>query len=70
MMEALAEARRAAGIGEVPIGAVVVRDGEVVGRGHNRREIDGDPLAHAEILAIRQAASASADGGSPGARCM
>ena len=57
MMEALAEARRAAEIGEVPIGAVVVRDGVVVGRGHNRREIDGDPLAHAEILAIRQAAS-------------
>ena len=56
-MEALAEARRAAGIGEVPIGAVVVRGGVVVGRGHNRREIDGDPLAHAEILAIRQAAS-------------
>ena len=56
-MEALAEARRAAEIGEVPIGAVVVRDGVVVGRGHNRREIDGDPLAHAEILAIRQAAS-------------
>ena len=58
-MEALAEARRAAGIGEVPIGAVVVRDGVVVGRGHNRRETDGDPLAHAEILAIRQAASAA-----------
>lgn len=56
-MEALAEARRAAEIGEVPIGAVVVRDGEILGRGHNRREIDGDPLAHAEILAIRQAAS-------------
>lgn len=56
MEEALAEARRAAGIGEVPIGAVIVRDGEVVGRGHNRREIDRDPLAHAEILAIRQAA--------------
>jgi len=58
MMEALAEARRAAGIGEVPIGAVVVLGGEAVGRGHNRREIDGDPLAHAEILAIRQAAAA------------
>jgi tRNA(adenine34) deaminase len=56
MTEALAEARRAAGIGEVPIGAVVVRAGEVIGRGHNRREIDGDPLAHAEILAIRGAA--------------
>ena len=56
MMEALAEARRAAEIGEVPIGAIVVRDGEILGRGHNRREIDGDPLAHAEILAIRAAA--------------
>ena len=56
MLEALAEARRAGEIGEVPIGAVVVRDGEVIGRGHNRREIDRDPLAHAEILAIRQAA--------------
>ena len=57
MMEALAEARRAAGIGEVPIGAVVVREDELVGRGHNRREIDRDPLAHAELLAIREAAS-------------
>jgi tRNA(adenine34) deaminase len=56
MTEALAEARRAAASGEVPIGAVVVREGEVLGRGYNRREIDGDPLAHAEILAIRQAA--------------
>ena len=60
MLEALAEARRAAEIGEVPIGAVIVRGGEVIGRGHNRREIDHDPLAHAEILAIRQAASAPA----------
>jgi tRNA(adenine34) deaminase len=58
MTEALAEARRAAAIGEAPIGAVVVREGEVLGRGYNRREIDGDPLAHAEILAIRQAAGA------------
>lgn len=57
MQEALAEANRAAGIGEVPIGAVVVREGEVIGRGHNRREIDADPLAHAEILAIREAAA-------------
>lgn len=59
-MEALAEAGRAAGIGEVPVGAVVVRDGEIVGRGYNRREIDGDPLAHAEILAIREAAARTA----------
>jgi len=56
MQEALAEARRAAEIGEVPIGAVIVREREIIGRGHNRREIDRDPLAHAEILAIRQAA--------------
>jgi tRNA(adenine34) deaminase len=60
MREALAEAGRAAGIGEVPIGAVVVRDGEVIGRGYNRRETDGDPLAHAEILAIREAAMRTA----------
>ena len=57
MLQALAEARRAGEIGEVPIGAVVVRGGEVVGRGYNRREVDGDPLAHAELLAIREAAS-------------
>jgi tRNA(adenine34) deaminase len=56
MTQALAEARRAADLGEVPIGAVVVRGGEVVGRGHNRRELDGDPLAHAELLALREAA--------------
>jgi tRNA(adenine34) deaminase len=57
MTLALDEARRAATLGEVPIGAVVARGGEVVGRGHNRREVDGDPLAHAEVLAIRQAAA-------------
>ena len=56
MEEALAEADRARGMGEIPVGAVVVLDGVAVGRGHNRREIDGDPLAHAEILAIRDAA--------------
>jgi tRNA(adenine34) deaminase len=56
MMQALAEARRAADLGEVPIGAVVVRDREIVGRGHNRREVDRDPLAHAELLALREAA--------------
>ena len=56
MREALIEARRASDQGEVPVGAVVVRSGEIVGRGWNRRETDGDPLAHAEILAIKQAA--------------
>ena len=58
MEQALEEARRAAALGEVPIGAVVVDQGKIIGRGHNRREIDRDPLAHAEILAIRQAAAA------------
>jgi tRNA(adenine34) deaminase len=53
---ALDEAARAAAMGEVPVGAVVVRDGEVLARAHNRREIDGDPTGHAELLAIQQAA--------------
>jgi tRNA(adenine34) deaminase len=56
MGEALDQARQAAALGEVPIGCVVVREGRVIGRGHNRRETDGDPLAHAELLALRQAA--------------
>jgi len=56
MEQALIEARRAETLGEVPIGAVIVCEGKVVGRGHNRRETDGDPLGHAEILAIREAA--------------
>jgi tRNA(adenine34) deaminase len=56
MKHAIAEAERAGSLGEVPVGAVIVRGGQVVGRGHNRREIDGDPLAHAELLAIREAA--------------
>ncbi len=60
MEEALAAARQGEALGEVPVGAVVVLDGAVVGRGFNRREIDGDPLAHAEICAIRQASTAVA----------
>lgn len=55
MREAIAEARKAEAIGEVPIGAVVVRDGLVIGRGHNRRELLLDCTAHAEMLAIREA---------------
>lgn len=57
MAMALDEARVAASIGEVPIGAVVVCDGAVIARGHNRRETDNDPAGHAELLAIRAAAS-------------
>ncbi len=56
MREALAEAATAAALGEVPIGAVVVRDGGIVGRGGNRRELWRDPTAHAEMLALREAA--------------
>jgi tRNA(adenine34) deaminase len=52
---ALAEARAAAERGEVPVGAVVVRDGEVIGRGRNLREASQDPTAHAEMLALRAA---------------
>ena len=55
MREALSEARLAMHDGEVPIGAVVVRDGEVVGRGHNRRETGKNALYHAEVLAIDDA---------------
>lgn len=58
MREALAEARAAAAVGEVPIGAIVVRDGEIVARAHNRRELDQDPSAHAEFAALCAAAQA------------
>jgi tRNA(adenine34) deaminase len=61
MRLALAEAERARAAGEVPIGAVILHRGEVVGRGHNRREGDADPLAHAELRAIGEAAGALGD---------
>jgi len=53
---ALEEALRAASVGEVPVGALVIREGEIIGRGHNRTIVDHDPTAHAEIVAMRQAA--------------
>jgi len=58
MERALAQARLAATHGDVPIGAVIVRDGEVIAAAGNRREADLDPTAHAEVLAIRRAAAA------------
>ena len=58
MQEAFDEGRLAAAHGDVPIGAAIVRDGAVVVRAGNRREVDADPTAHAEILAIRDAARA------------
>lgn len=56
MRLALEQARCAAEMGEVPVGAVIYRGDEVLAAAHNRREIDADPTAHAEILALRQAA--------------
>ncbi len=58
MAMALEEARAATPHGDVPIGAVVVHEGIVVGRGHNARELDRDPTAHAELIALREAAKA------------
>ena len=57
MRLALEEAVAAESHGDVPIGAVVVRDGEVIARRHNERELTGDPTAHAEVLALRDAAA-------------
>jgi tRNA(adenine34) deaminase len=56
MQAALEQARLAASIGEVPIGAIVTYEGAIVAAAHNRRETDADPTAHAELLALRQAA--------------
>lgn len=56
MAEALALADEAASLGEVPVGALVIQGDRIVGRGFNRRETRNDPTAHAEIIAIRQAA--------------
>ena len=58
MAEALHEAELAASEGEIPVGCVIVRDGQLVARGHNLREQTGDPTAHAEVVAIRRAAQA------------
>ena len=56
MRIALQEAQKAAAEGEIPVGAVIVKDGEIIAAAHNRRENDHDPTAHAEMLAMRQAA--------------
>ena len=58
MRQAIVEAQAAGALGEVPVGAVIVVDGKIVGRGGNRRESAKDPTAHAEMIAIRQAALA------------
>lgn len=56
MQQALEQARIAAALGEVPVGAVVVKDGAVIATGHNRTRTDADPTGHAEIVALRAAA--------------
>ncbi len=58
MALAIEQAKLAASLGEVPVGAVLVHQGEVIAAGYNRREIDKDPLAHAELLCIKQASQA------------
>lgn len=55
MREALLEAKKSLRAGDVPVGAVIVKDGRIVGRGYNRREAEHDPTAHAEIIALREA---------------
>ncbi len=57
MRDALELAALAGAHEDVPVGCVIVVDGRVVGRGENRREVDGDPTAHAEVIALREAAS-------------
>lgn len=57
MRLAIGEAREAERLGEVPVGAVAVHDGRVVGRGHNLRELSQDPTSHAELIAMRAAAA-------------
>lgn len=56
MLEALKEAQKAFQKGEIPVGAVMVKEGRIIARAHNLRETTGDPTAHAEVLAIREAA--------------
>ena len=56
MRAALAQAEQARVLGEVPVGAVAVLEGQIIGRGYNRKESDQDPTAHAEMIALRQAA--------------
>ena len=58
---ALAQAALAAEMGEVPVGAVVVHEGQVIAQAHNRREVDADPTAHAELIAMREAAQSLGD---------
>ncbi len=61
MKEAIKQAKKAYAIGEVPIGCVIVYEGKIIGRGYNRRTIDKNPLAHAELIAIKKASKKMGD---------
>ncbi len=61
MREAMRQAKKAAALGEVPIGCVIVHDGKIIGRGYNRRNTDKSTLSHAEITAIKKASKALGD---------
>ena len=61
MKDAIRQAKKAATLGEVPIGCVIVHDGQVIGRGYNRRNTDKSTLAHAEITAIKRASKKLGD---------
>ncbi len=67
MREALRLADQAEAMGEVPVGALVVAEGQIIGRGHNRVITEADPTAHAEIVALREAARAAGNYRLPGA---
>lgn len=67
MIEAIEEARKAQDLGEVPVGAVVILDGKVIGRGHNLPIKTHDPSAHAEIMALRNAGLSNSNYRLPGA---
>ncbi|MCU1270044.1 MAG: tRNA-adenosine deaminase [Acidobacteriaceae bacterium] len=66
MQEALRSAQRALDSGEVPVGAVVVHEGKIIGRGFNRNLADSDPTAHAEVVALREAGAAIGNHRLPG----
>lgn len=70
MRQALEEAHKAAELHEIPVGAVIVYQNEIIARAHNRRELDQDALAHAEVLCIQQACQKLGSWRLSGASCM